>query len=140
MHSRFTDQQETLHTLAAHPLIEEGQKLLPSVTRVFRRDQNLLAYAEAYDAGRQEGAAAPSLLASLQFFRENVMAFQTEPARITRLSVTKTPIELSVPLDKLAPGRYTVQLTVVDELGKKFAFVRAPIVILERRPKAAPAG
>jgi len=127
-------------TLRAHPLIQEGQKLIASVTRVFRRDQNLLAYAEAYDPGRPEGAAGPSLLASLQFFRENVLAFQTEPVRVSKLSGTRTPIELSVPLEKLTPGRYTVQLSVVDEIGKRFAFVRAPIVILERRPEASRAG
>jgi len=77
----------------------------------------------------------PSVLASLQFFRENVKAFETEPARVSKVSGTRTPIELSVPLASLQPGRYTVQLSVVDEIGKKFAFVRAPIVILE--PRAA---
>jgi len=39
----------------------------------------------------------------------------------------------------LAPGRYTVQLSVVDEIGKKFTFVRAPIVILESRAESTPA-
>jgi len=28
---------------------------------------------------------------------------------------------------------------MVDEIGKKFAFARAPIVILERRPEPTPA-
>jgi hypothetical protein len=126
-------------TLRAHPLIQEGEKLIPSVTRVFRRDQNLFVYAEAYDTGRQEGAPAPSLLASLQFFRDNVQTFSTQPARISKVSGTKTPIELSVPLQSLAPGRYTVQLSVVDEIGKKFVFVRSAIVILEARPEATPA-
>jgi len=46
---------------------------------------------------------------------------------------------LSVPLASLQPGRYTVQLSVVDEIGKKFSFVRSPIVILEPRPAAPPA-
>ena len=126
-------------TLRAHPLIQEGEKLIPSVTRVFRRDQNLFVYAEAYDTGRQEGAPAPSLLASLQFFHNNVQTFSTQPARISKVSGTKTPIELSVPLQSLAPGRYTVQLSVVDEIGKKFVFVRSAIVILEARPEATPA-
>jgi VWFA-related protein len=121
-------------TIRAHPLIQEGQKVIPSVTRVFRTDQNLYVYAEAYDAGRQAEAPQPSLLASLQFFREGVKAFETEPTRVRRLTGTRTPIELSVPLASLKPGRYTVQLTVVDEIGKKFAFPRATLVILDRRP------
>ena len=128
--------------LRAHPLIQEGQKLIPSVTRVFRRDQNLYVYAEAYDTGRQPATPAPvpSVLASLQFFREGVKAFETEPTRVSKLAGTRTPIELSVPLAALQPGRYTVQLSVVDELGRRFAFVRASIVILERRSEATPAG
>ncbi len=40
-------------TMRAHPLIQEGQKVIPSVTRVFRSDQNLYVYAETYEAGRQ---------------------------------------------------------------------------------------
>jgi hypothetical protein len=125
-------------TMRAHPLIQEGQKLIPSVTRVFRPDQSLYVYAEAYDTGRQPATPAPvpSVLASLQFFRESVKAFETEPARVNRVSGTRTPIELSVPLASLQPGRYTVQLSVVDEIGKKFTFVRSPIVILEPRPRA----
>jgi len=128
-------------TMLAHPLIQEGQKLIPSVTRVFRPDQSLYVYAEAYDTGRQPATPTPvpSVLASLQFFRENVKAFETEPARVSKASGTRTPIELSVPLASLQPGRYTVQLSVVDEIGRKFAFVRAPIVILEARPAAPPA-
>ena len=35
--------------LAAHPLIQDGVKLIPSVTRVFRKDQNLYVYLEAYE-------------------------------------------------------------------------------------------
>ncbi len=129
-------------TVRAHPLIQEGQKVIPSVTRVFRSDQNLFVYAEAYEAGQQPGTPtpAPSVLASLQFFRDGVKAFETEPVRVSKLTGTRTPIELSVPLAPLKPGRYTVQLTVVDEIGKKFAFPRATLVILDRRPEPVRAG
>ena len=34
-----------------HPLIEDGQKLMPGVTRVYRKDQTLCVYAELYAAG-----------------------------------------------------------------------------------------
>jgi VWFA-related protein len=35
--------------LANHPLVHDGEKLLPSVTRVFRKDQTLYCYLEIYD-------------------------------------------------------------------------------------------
>ena len=41
-----------------------------------------------------------------------------------------------MPLASLQPGRYTIQLIVVDEIGKKFAFTRASVVILEPRSGA----
>lgn len=124
-------------TLRAHPLIQEGQKLIPSVTRVFRTDQMLYVYAEAYDPARLPGAPLPSLLATLQFFRDGVKAFQTEPLRVSTLSGTRSPIRLSLPLASLKPGRYTVQLTVIDQIGRKFAFPRANLVLLPPRHSAS---
>jgi hypothetical protein len=35
-----------------------------------------------------------------------------------------------VPLERLTPGRYTCQVNVVDQIGQKFAFQRAPLVVL----------
>ena len=40
------------------------------------------------------------------------------------------PLRFSVPLAKLQPGRYTCQVSVLDPTAQKFAFWRAPIVIL----------
>jgi hypothetical protein len=37
---------------------------------------------------------------------------------------------VDVPLQGLAPGRYTYQINVVDQVGRKFAFPRAAMVIL----------
>ena len=36
----------------------------------------------------------------------------------------------SVPLAKLQPGRYTCQVNVLDPTAQKFAFWRAPVVVL----------
>ena len=35
--------------LAADPLVQDGQKLVPSVTKVFRRSQSLYVYSEIYE-------------------------------------------------------------------------------------------
>jgi hypothetical protein len=40
------------------------------------------------------------------------------------------PVSFTVPLEKLAPGRYDCQITVLDPGGQKVAFWRAPIVII----------
>lgn len=43
--------------LATNPLIADGQKLVPNVTRVFQSGQTLLAYVEVYDPKIPDGLA-----------------------------------------------------------------------------------
>lgn len=119
--------------LAANPLVENDQKLLPSVTRVFRKDQNLYVYLEVYDPATDPADQQLSLVGELAFFRGRTKAFQSPAVRLGQMSPRRpgvVPVRFQAPLGSLAPGRYTCQVTLVDEVGKKFAFSRAPIVVL----------
>ena len=40
------------------------------------------------------------------------------------------PVQFQIPLSTLKPGRYTCQVSVIDETAKKFEFLRAPMVVL----------
>jgi hypothetical protein len=40
--------------LGANPLIQDGSKLVPSVTRVFRKDEDMFVYLEAYQPGAEK--------------------------------------------------------------------------------------
>jgi VWFA-related protein len=122
--------------LSANPLIEDGKKLVPSVTRVFNNSQELYVYLQAYEPGAE---TMQPLVATVSFIRGKVKAFETAPLQITEGLDPKSkavPLKFSVPLAKLAPGRYTCQVSVLDPAGQKFAFWRAPMVII---PAAAPA-
>jgi hypothetical protein len=62
-----------------------------------------------------------------------VKAFETPPIRLDDVAPKRAgtlPIQFQMPLSALPPGRYTCQVNVVDEVGKKFAFSRAPLVLL----------
>src|SRR5216117_2270852 len=50
----------------ANPLIEDGKKLIPSVTRVFSRSREMLVYLQAYE---REAAATQPVAAFVTFFR-----------------------------------------------------------------------
>jgi VWFA-related protein len=116
--------------LAAHPLIQDGVKLIPSVTRVFRKDQNLYVYLEAYEPTAD---ATQPLMANVSFYRGKVKAFETDPLEVSDGLNPKTkavPLRFSVPLAKLEAGRYTCQVSVLDPTAQKFAFWRARIVVL----------
>ncbi len=124
---------------ALNPLVDEGQKLVPSITRVFRKDQNLFVYLEAYDATLQAPQSKPALVAALTFYRGKVKAFESAPVRLSELAPKRgntARIQFQVPLKELPPGRYTCQVSVVDEAGKKFGFSRALLAVLPEAEQA----
>ena len=116
--------------LAQNPLIEGGQKLVPSVTRVFKNTQDMYVFLHAYEP---EAESTQPLVASVSFYRGKVKAFETAPLVVKDGLDPKSkalPVRFSVPLGKLQPGRYTCQVSVLDPQGQKFSYWRAPIVML----------
>jgi hypothetical protein len=122
------------------PLVQDGQKLIPSITHVFRKDQNLYVYMEVYDPGLDQ-SQKPSVSATLSFYRGKTKSFESEPVRLDSFLAKRgmtLPISFQTPLSQLASGRYTCQINLIDETGRKFSFQRAEIVILPPQ-KLAPA-
>ena len=127
--------------LAANPLISDGQKLTPNVTKVFRPSQTLLIYAEVYDPtipdGLPENFRRADVEASLSLYRDKRKVFETPPVRANRLSDNRdntVPVWLQVPVAKLTPGHYDCQLNVIDEFGRRFAFPRTSLAVLPAEP------
>ena len=125
-------------TADANPLVDEGQQLVPSITRVFRKDQNLYLYMEVYDPTL--GADhKPSVAATLTFFRNGNKMFESETVHLDTflpLRGLTLPVQFQVPLAKLPTGIYMCQINLIDENGHKFGFQRAEIKVL---PPLAPA-
>ncbi len=127
--SASTDKRVT----ANHPLIENGQKIVPSITDVFRKDQTLYVYFEVYDATVDATSKAPSVAAEIDLYRGVRKVFTSAPVRVTKLNTTRPGVSsfsFTIPLTSLAAGRYTAQVSVIDENGRKFAFPRGQIAIL----------
>lgn len=115
----------------ANPLIDNGTKLIPSVTNVFSRTKDLYVYLQAYEPTAD---TMQPLVATVSFMRGKVKAFETAPLQVTDGLDPKSkaiPLKFSVPLGKLAPGRYTCQVNVLDPTGQKFAFWRAPVMLVQ---------
>jgi hypothetical protein len=113
--------------IAQHPLVNDGKKLVPSITRVFRKDQSLYVYFEVYDPAGVSGAA---VRASVSFYSGKLKAFETEPVAVSQVRRRAARVQMEVPLASLEPGRYLCQVNVVDEAGRKFGYARAPMVLL----------
>ncbi len=110
--------------------MRDDQKLVPSVTRVFRQDQEMYVYLEAYQPGAEK---TQPLTATVGFYRGGVKTFETAPLEIAGgLDARSKAVALSFrfALAKLEPGRYTCQVTVVEPAAQKFAVWRSGVVLL----------
>lgn len=117
----------------ANPLVDAGQKTVPSITHVFRKDQNLYVYLEVYDPAINEELGKPSVAATLSFYRGKTRSFESQPVRLEEFAPKRAqtlPLKFQAPLAQLATGRYTCQVNIVDETGRKFAFQRTEILVL----------
>ena len=65
--------------LANHPLIQNGQKIVPSITRVFRKDQTLYVYFEVYDPAADPASKTPDLSAQVELLQGARKAFSSMP-------------------------------------------------------------
>jgi VWFA-related protein len=115
---------------AVNPLVQNGQKLIPSVTRVFSRSRNLFVYLQAY-AGAQ--ASDKPLVAYVTFLNEQTNVFESQPMVAKPIADSRlgtTPLSFSIPLNSIPPGEYDCQVTVLDPAGEKGTFWQAPIKIV----------
>jgi len=115
----------------ANPLVFEGERLLPSVTKVFSTSQEMNVYLQAYERGATE---TQPLIAYVSFFQGDVKVFETQPLPVVdglNVRSKAVPIRLTVPLDKVPPGRYDCQVVVIEPTGQKVAFWQAPIAIVQ---------
>ncbi len=122
--------KERIEEQAVNPLIQGGAKLIPSVTRVFKQNQKMDVYLQAYEQG---DSAFQPLVVFLSFYRGHKKVLETSPVRVTeglKTTVKTVPLSLSLALSKLPAGAYECQVTVLDPAGQEGAFWRAPIVVI----------
>ena len=121
--------------MKSSPLEVGGERIIPSVTRMFTDQQTLYVFFQAY---LPQKAEASSLRAGLVFFRNGQRLSETpmvEPAEYTEKTHTAS-FRISLPLSGLNAGRYTVQAIVVDAGTSFAAFARNYFAL---RPAAKPA-
>src|SRR5262249_14761070 len=126
--------------LSKSPLVDEGQKIVPSITRVFRKDQNLLVYLEVYDPALNDQKKA-AVIAELELLQGGRKVFASPPLRRSDLAASRfatLALQFQVPLARLNPGEYTAQVSVIDSTGRKFAFSRGSLVLLASETPVAP--
>ena len=124
----------TRRAIQANPLILGDQKVIPNITHVFRRSQNLYVNFDVYDAQPDPANdRTRRVKVGMGLFNgKGVKTFEIGPLDATSLALTRpeaVPVQFQVPLKDVPRGAYTCQINVVDEVGRKFAFARSRIVI-----------
>ena len=127
---------------AVNPLVQDGKKLVPSVTRVFSQNRDIYVYLQAYKpplpaSVSPQTAPQPAtqpLMAFVTLYANGAEAMRTQPIAVspnpaTRLGIT--PLNFNLSATTLKPGQYECQVTVLDPSTSKAAFWRAPIVIAQ---------
>ena len=114
----------------ANPLVEGGQKLIPSVTRTFNAGRELHVFLQAYE---RDSTAVRPLVGFVTLFKDGARVFETEPAGFDAWDpkIRAVPVRITIPAGQLQPGTYDCQVTVLDPSGGKAAFWRADVVIVK---------
>ena len=118
----------------ANPLIVGDHKVVPNINHVFRRNQSLYVNFDVYDAlPDPANTKNRRVKVTLSLFnKKSVKTFEVGPIEATQLAATRpeaVPVQIEIPLKDVTRGEYVCQINVVDEVGRKFAFPRAPIIV-----------
>ena len=75
-----TKGKEQAKEVAADPLVQNGEKLIPSVTRVFSKGRSLYVYLQAYE---QASATAQPLMGYVSFYQGQTKVYETQPVEVS---------------------------------------------------------
>jgi VWFA-related protein len=119
---------------SVNPLVQDGKKLVPSVTRVFSTTREIYVYLQAYKSQAADTKTlSQPIFAFVSLYLAGNKVYETPPAavepnRTSRLGTT--PISFSLGVNGLPQGQYDCQVTVLDPTSGKATFWRAPILLV----------
>jgi len=90
-------------------------KVRPSVQKIFNREQNLGIYMQVYNLAQDPATHKPSAEIEYSLSKDGKSLYsKSEEAQTAQVTISKT-----LPLKTLAPGQYTLQVKVVDNVSKQ---------------------
>ena len=102
------------------PFVIGGTKVRPSVNGRFTRDQKLGIYMQVYNLGVDEKTHKPALEVQYEILKDGkaILNQPEDPGNLKKAGQQFT-VEKTMPLSGLAPGKYTVQIKVTDNIKKQ---------------------
>jgi hypothetical protein len=94
-------------------------KVRPRMDDIFKRDEKLWIFMKLYHLGADEATHKPAGVIQYQLIKngsnEKVIDYSEDLAALENVSSTQVTIEKGLPLGKLAPGQYSIRLTITDK-------------------------
>jgi VWFA-related protein len=116
---------------AADPLVHDGRRVIPNVSRVFRRGSLVGVFLEAYPA---QTPTVSSLMAYGAIYSAERRLSEVVPSAVDgrpRLDRPRAvPIAFDMPLVHIEPGEYDLQVSVIDRDSHRAMFWRTTIVVV----------
>jgi VWFA-related protein len=107
------------------PLVAQGLQFVPSGTNQFKKSETIAAYLEVYDpllAGENPPKIGLEVsLIDRKTGKEDIRAAITNTAEAIKAGNPVVPLALKVPVEKLDPGSYRLDLRAVDSAGNATA-------------------
>jgi VWFA-related protein len=125
--------KQKLDTTSVDPLVFDGQKLVPSVTRVFSKSRDLYVFLQAYEHTTTPPTPPQPMVAYVTLYQAQTKVFESAPQAVVPGAETRSkavPLRFTLSLEKIQPGNYDCQITVLDPDGQKATFWQAPIVVV----------
>jgi len=126
---------------AVNPLVQDGKKIIPSVTRVFGTGKQIFVYFQTYkqqtaNSSQQTAATTPQqpLFAFVSLYKGGTKLFETPPKSISPGTTSRLgtmPLTFDLGVDSLPRGEYDCQVTILDPSTQKAAFWKAPIKLVQ---------
>jgi len=124
-------QQLPMRQVGTGPFVIGGTRVRPRVDDKFTREQNLGIYMQVYNLGLDTKTHKPSADITYDISRDGKSVLsRTEDAAKMPNAGAQVTLEKTMPLQSLAPGRYTVNIQVKDKVKNQTI---APSVAFELR-------
>jgi VWFA-related protein len=117
---------------AANPLVQNGARLIPSVTRVFNKGRAIYVYFQAYK--QTPAPTTQPLFAFVTLYLNGEEVYQTQPESIVPNAQSRLgtmPLSFDLGVSALAAGKYECQVTILDPTTHKANYWRAPIELIQ---------
>jgi hypothetical protein len=113
--------------------------MIPSVTRVFSQGRDFFVYLQAYELDSTPASTqtppplARPMISFVSFYQAGKKIYETQPVAVTPTmmkNIGTVPLNFTLRLNDLPPGRYDCQVTVLDPTDSKGTFWQSEVLIV----------